>query len=549
MVCALATACGSRDAQPRPSTAGVPPYVPTPAAAEPAPAPQTPRRLRRLTNVEIEEVVTDLLEGHRLDLGSGFLPDPRVEGYDNDALALGVSESKVEEIVMMAERVAARLAEGPSLAHQAPCAASEQEATCARAFATRAATRAWGRPPTPEELDRLDGVYQVGREGEGYAGGIALLTQAVLQSPHFIYRSELGPPPTQADLARGWVELTGVEIASVMSFLLRGTRPDAQLLETALTGALATPDAREQEARRLLASPEGRRRISHFLRAWLGLDNVAMINKDVAIFPFFTPRARRALDRELSLFLDHVLANGARLDELLLADYTFPGPELAPFYNADLLEAPGDHSMRRLNAGRRLGVLSLPAFLASHALIDQTNPIERGLVVRGRLFCQDVSPPPPNVAAQRPGGGPETTTRQRYEAHARDPFCRVCHQLMDPLGFGFEQFDAVGRYRTEESGQPIDSRGEVLMTDVDGPFTGPAELAPRLLASAQFRHCFVEQLFRFAEGRSVEGADRHELDFLASSFEQAEHRIDELFVRLVRRPVFVLRKIVAEVAP
>ena len=402
MICALAGACGSSEmSPPRPSTAGVPEYVPTPHAAEPAPEPETARRLRRLTNTEIEEVVTDLLEGRRLDLGSGFLPDPRVEGYDNDALALGMSESKVEELVMMSERVAVHLTEGAALGRHAPCPAGEDEAACARRFATRTATRAWGRPPSEMELQRLDGVYQVGRDGEGYTGGIALLAQAVLQSPHFIYRSELGAAPSAADVARGWVELTGLEIASVMSFLLRGSRPDAPLLEAALAGSLATPEVREQQARRLLASPEGRRRISHFLRAWLGLENVAMINKDVAILPLFTPRARRALDRELTLFFDHVLAKAeARLDELLLADYTFPSPELAPFYNTDLVgEPPGDFQMRQLDAGRRRGVLSSPAFLAAHALIDQTNPIERGLVVRGRLFCQDVAPPPPSVAA------------------------------------------------------------------------------------------------------------------------------------------------------
>ncbi len=551
LLCALASACGSQAAPARPPlTRGVPAYVPTPTAAEPAPDPQTLRRLRRLTNFEIEQVIADLLDGQRLDLGSGFLPDPRVQGYDNDALALNVSESKVEETVMMSERVAAQIVEGPTLARQAPCAEGEDQAACARAFATRAGTRAWGRRPTDAELDRLGGIYQVGIDGEGYAGGISLVAQAILESPHFIYRTELGRPLQAEDRARGFVELTGEEIASALSFLLRGSRPDDQLLGAALAGDLARPEAREQHARRLLAGESGRRRVIRFLRAWLGLEDVAMLSKDVAIFPFFTPRARRALDRELNLFLDHVLTEGgARLDEMLLADYTFPGPELTPFYNDDLLEPPGDFALRQLDRTRRLGVLSSPAFLSAHALGDQTNPIERGLVVRGRLFCQDVSPPPPDVAAQRPGGGPETTVRQRYEAHANNPLCRPCHQMMDPLGFGFEQFDAVGRYRTEEGGHPIDARGEVLLTDVDGPFTGPTELAPRLLASAQFRRCFVSQMFRFAEGRGIDGRDDKEIDFLSSAFEAVEHRIDELFVRLVRRPVFVMRKIAAEDSP
>ena len=557
LVWVLAAACGSTDGQPGPAP-GLPGYVPTPEAPEPAAEARTPRRLRRLTNFEMEEVISDVLGGQRLGLGSTFLPDPRVEGYDNDAVALGVSESKVEEIVMTADRVAGHMTAGEHLDRHAPCAAGQDQTVCARDFATRTATRAWGRPPSGEELERLTGIYQVGREGEGdaegFRAGVTLVAQAVLQSPHFVYRTELGDPAAARDPAATSVPLTGIEIASAMSFLLGGSRPDGPLLESALRGELSDPGARERQARRLLASSAGRRRMAHFLRAWLGLEDVAMLNKDVGAFPFFTPRARRALDRDLTQFLEHVLdAGGARLDELMLADYAFPSPELIPFYNDDLLEPPGDFALRRLNPSRRRGLLSSPAFLAAHGLIDQTNPVERGLMVRGRMFCQDVAPPPPDVLAQPPVGGPELTTRQKYEAHASDPRCRGCHLLIDPLGFGFEQFDTVGRFRAHENGHPLDSRGEVLGTDVDGPFTGPAELAPRLMQSAQFRRCFIMQLFRFAEGRSVESGDAREIDHLAILFERAEHRIDELFVRLVRRPTFILRKVApdpsAEVAP
>jgi hypothetical protein len=533
------------------AAAGLPAYVPTPQAPEPTPEARTPRRLRRLANFEMEAVIRDLLDEPSLSLSSIYLPDPRVEGYDNDAVALGVSESKVEEIVMTAERVAAHLTAGESLQRHAPCAASEDPGACVRRFAARAATVAWGRPPSDEELARLAGIYEVGRTSadDGYRGGVELVAQAVLQSPHFVYRSELGEAMA-GDAAGGTVTLTGVEIASALSFLLRGSRPDAPLLEAALRGDLASAEVREREARRLLASEAGRRRMRHFLRSWLGLVDVAMINKDVGAFPFFSPRARRALDRELDTFLDHVLlVEGARLDELLLADYTFPGPELMPFYGDELLEPAGDFQLRRLDPSKRRGVLSSPAFLAAHALIDQTNPVERGLMVRDRFFCQDVAPPPPDVLAQTPGGPPEQTTRQHFEAHSRDARCSPCHRLIDPLGFGFEQFDAVGRYRTMERGIPVDARGEILGTDVDGPFTGPVELAPRLVRSAQFRRCFVEQLYRYSEGRTVDPRDDRELDYLASLFEQSEHRIDELFVRLVRRPAFVLRRSVPEVGP
>jgi hypothetical protein len=188
-------------------------------------------------------------------------------------------------------------------------------------------------------------------------------------------------------------------------------------------------------------------------------------------------------------------------------------------------------------------VLSSPAFLGTHALINQTNPVQRGLVVRTRLLCQDIAPPPPDVNTQPPGGLMGQTTRQKYEAHAKEPRCRACHSLMDPLGFGFEEFDLIGRYRSKEGDAPIDARGEIVNTDVDGPFTGPVQLASKLALSAEFRRCFVKQLWRFGEARAATGPDDQEIDALTARFEKADHRIDELLVALVRKPTFILRKV------
>jgi hypothetical protein len=527
VACALAAACSSRGA---PATAD-PPFVPIPPPGAPG-APQTPQRLRRLTNVEMENVLADLL-GARLDLTRGFLPDPRVEGYDDDAVALGSSASKVEEVRSAAERAATYV--GAHLPELAPCAAGQDPAACARDFAASFATRAWGRPPTDGELARLMVVYDAGREGGDQASGVGLLVEAVLGSPYFLYRTELGAGAVE----NGTVRLTPAEIASSLSFLVVGSRPDPAL--RARGNELMSAAARVEEARRLLDSAAGRRQQQRFLRAWLGLTDVATINKDVGANPVFTPSVRQAMDRELDTFIEHVLTQRqGRLDELMTADYTFPGPAEAPIYGQDLLAPPGDFAAVTLDPRRR-GVLSSPAFLAAHALINQTNPVERGLMVRTRLLCQDVAPPPPSVNAVPPPAGGASTTRAKYAAHSQDPFCAGCHQLMDPIGFGFEAFDTLGRHRTMEAGQPVDSRGALVGTDVDGPFDGPAELSLRLPRSALFRRCFVKQLWRFAEGRSATSADDPELDTLAFRFDQLEHRLPELLVELVGRPNFVLR--------
>jgi hypothetical protein len=511
-----------------------PVHMPPKGDAELPTASQTPRRVRRLNNFEMENVLAGVL-GTRLDLTKGFLPDPRDEGYDNDAVTLTISGSKVEEVASAAERAAAFITADANLGRFAPCPTVDAAAACARAFADQLARKAWGRNPSDEELTRLMSVFQVAKDSEGYPAGIGLVAQAVLQAPQFVYVTELGGDPVN-----GQVQLTDFEIASQLSLLLVGSRPDAGLFDAAAAGQLASDEARERQARRLLAAPESRRHLARFLRSWLGLTRP--INKDLAIVPSFVPAMRQAVERELDTFLDQVLASSSRLDELMLADYTFPSPILQGIYGDDLLEAPGDFTRVRL-APRRRGLLSSPAFLATHALINQTNPVERGLVVRTRLLCQDISPPPPDVLAQTPNGTMGQTTRQKYEAHLTEPRCRACHTLMDPLGFGFEEFDLLGRYRAKEGEQPIDARGEILNTDVDGPFTGPVQLAARLAGSAEFRRCFVKQLWRFGESRAARSADDQEIDALAIRFDKAEHRIDELLVAFVRKPTFILRKV------
>jgi hypothetical protein len=528
VACALAAAC-SGGGTPAPVVVG-PPFVAIPPPGEPGP-PRTPRRLRRLTNGELENVLTDLVGGS-LDLTRGFLPDPRVDGYDDDALALGSSESKVEEVRSAAERAAAYV--GQHLDTLAPCALAEP-AACARAFAAAFGTRAWGRPPSEAELERLMTVYAAGLDGGDQASGVSLLVEAVLGSPYFLYRTELGEGEPDAN---GSVRLTATEIASALSFLTVGSRPDALLLARA---DLLRPEARREEARRLLATPAGHRQQQRFLRAWLGLTDVAMINKDLGIYPSFTPVVRQAMDRELSTFVERVLVDRqGQLDDLMTADYTFPGRAEVGIYRDDLLAPPGDFTAVALGPRRR-GLISSPAFLATHALVGQTNPVERGLMVRTRLLCQEVAPPPPSVAAVPPPSGGKKTTRAKYAAHSSDAFCAACHQLMDPIGFGFEAFDPLGSHRTEEAGQPIDSSGALVGTDVDGPFDGPAELSLRLPRSAIFRRCFVKQLWRFAEGRDASAADDAELDGLAYRFDQLDHRLGDLLVELAARPNFVLR--------
>ena len=492
------------------------------------------------------------LVGPEVDLARGLLPDARVAGQDTDVMALSVTDSKVEELAAIAERAGALMTGPAKLAKHAPCPADSGPVAeaCARLFVRGFTTRAWGRPPTDGESASLLEIYRVGAEGGGFARGVALLVEAVLQSPHFFYRSELGRQPRQVPgtSRSGTARLDGAETASQISFLLTGARPDAELLLAGLSGLLDTGERRAREARRLLATERARQHLREFLIAWLGLGDVAMLNKNLALYPGFTGPVRQALARELDLTLAELLGRpaGARLDDLLLLDHSFPGGASAIIYGDELGAPPGEHRRMEWPAHRR-GLLSSPAFLAAHGGVEHPSPVKRGLMVRARLLCQDVPPPPADAQATMPSESalPESI-RRRYQQHAADPRCAGCHRLMDPIGFGFERFDALGGHSVMEGKTPVDGRGELTGTDVDGPFLGPAELGRRLLGSRQFQRCFVEQAWRYAEGRPPAAGDNGEIEWLDEQLQRSGKRIDELFVALVSRPRFVLRQVTEE---
>lgn len=429
---------------------------PSPVAPLP-PGPDVPRQLRRLSNAELDAVASELV-GQPLNLTDGFLQEPRVDGFDNDAQALIVTDAKLDDFVAIAETVASKIS--------APGCEAEP---CALAFASELARKAYGRPLTPQELERLGVVY---RAGENSTEGLRLVVEAMLLSPHFAYRTELGVDG----------RLTQLEAASAISFLFLGTRPDAPLLEAALTGQLDDSHARVRHARRLLATDRGQLHLRELLLSWLDLHDMEQVSKSPAEFGFFTLPVRQAMATELALFLDDA-AYGAdgTLRGLFTSSRAFPNPTLQPIY------ASGGPVRR--------GILSLPGFLAHHSAVDHTAPVMRGLFIRARLLCDEIAPPPPLALANPPNPGDHTrTNRQKYAAHSNVPACVGCHHLMDPIGFGLENFDPVGRYQTVDNAQPIDGTGVLEGTDIDGPFTGPAELGVKLGASAQVRRCFASTL-------------------------------------------------------
>lgn len=507
------------------------------SSASPSPAPTCApalRRVRRLSTGEYMAAVRDLVGD--VPFVARFPPDPRPGGFDNDADALIVSASHADQYAHAAEQIAANAA-------PAACAPGEAPIGCARRFVASFGRRAFRRPLTDEEAARYLELYLRAAEGrrdsrDGHDAGIRLVVEALLQSPGFLYRTELGDRPADAT---GAVPLTGWERAAQLSFGLTGGPPDAALLALAESDALADPETRAAEARRLLVTPRAREHLGTFLAGWLGVADLDRVAKVVAIVPEFTSAVRADMAEEMRrFFADAVDRQGGSLAHLLGGTTSFASERLIKaVYGREATPIDGDGKVA-LDPTRRRGVLSLPGFLAAHASVDRTSPVDRGLFVRLRLFCHEIPSPPPGLPIQPINADdPTRTTRQKLEQHVNQAACRHCHQFIDPVGFGFESMDLIGRFRTTERNYPVDARGALTGTDVDGPFEGPAELAGRVLSSDQVRACFVGYAFQHVEGRPANPCERDGVwDRIRA---RGDARLDEIVVALVARAGFALR--------
>ena len=521
--------------------------------------------LRRLSSREYNNLVRDLL-GDVSRPADRFVGDVFVNGYDNGSVGLAVQSDQVADYQTAAEALADRVVSRPALLARVlgECNAAERgQETCSAAFLDGFAARAWRRPLTDTERQRMADVIASGsapesadstdggsRTGGGFHEGIRMALEVLFQSPAFLYREELGAgePGPASDTGDVTVRLTDEEVASELSFLLTGSLPDDELWEAARQGRFATPADRRREARRLLGTPAARDTLRAFLHQWLATDRLATLSKDPTVYPEWNRALARSMARDLDGVYNEALWSGAgSLRELLTTDRGYVDAALAPIYGgptAGVTLAPV-----RLDASQRGGVLTRAGFLAVHASAADSGPIGRGVFVLDRILCRAPSPPPgsiPPVPAPGDGAALDLTTRQRFEAHTSTPFCRGCHRAIDGVGFTFENYDGIGRYRSSEGGRPVDAGGALMDTgepdSVDGPVTGAVELSARLSRSQRVARCFAGQTWRYAMGR-IE-SDAEDLSWLGQST-STDERITDLLLRIVEHPTFVYRTVEA----
>jgi hypothetical protein len=279
-----------------------------------------------------------------------------------------------------------------------------------------------------------------------------------------------------------------------------------------------------------------------FHAEWLGLDQLGDASKDQIVYPMFTPALAAAFTEETSRFVDEVVwTREGTLGALLTAPYTFGDATLAAFYGAAPPEG-GGFGLITPPAAQRAGLLTQGAFLSVYGKANQSDPIHRGRFVRERMLCTTPPPPPANITVRAPDLDPRLTTRQRFDAHTSQTECAGCHVLLDPIGFGFEHYDGIGRWRDMEGGQPVDGSGALSGTDVDTPFDGAVALGAQLAKSTDVEVCYATQWFRFAYGRGETAADDCSLSSLASAFVAAKGDVRELLVALTQTDAFRYRR-------
>jgi hypothetical protein len=467
----------------------------------PPEAPAVETRIARLTHVQYLHTVQDLF-GIEDSLDISFAPDA-LNGFSFDTSAdFRVDARLGPQYRAMAERLADRAVTDDAVA--ARLVTCDRAAPgCVDQFLTTFGERVFRRPLEPDELSTFRGLFDLGAElvqsGDAFRDGMRVAIEGFLQSPQFLYQTQASVAPD----AQGRIALNDWEIASRLSYLLFDSMPDAELFEAARAGQLRTPEQIEAAARRMLTAPRVLGKLVSFHEQAWQFGRFSRISPDLATFPNvpsgFVGRVRASADA----FLEDVIASGGGLEELLTAPYAYADEGLAPLYG----KAVSGTGMTRIDFenGERQGLLMQVGYLASNAYSIRTDPIHRGLFVQRYLLCRQIPDPPPGASTTPlpATDEPIETTREEITLLTGQSFCPSCHTQINPPGFAFEGFDAVGQARATENGVPVDTAAEMVLDGTRVSFSGPGELIDHLARSQEAHRCYASRWIEFAHGRPL----------------------------------------------
>lgn len=500
--------------------------------------------IRRLSKTEYGNTLHDLL-GVEPTIANELPDEVGGEGYLNS-----LSPLQLEQYLAIADKALDRVLapEGapPTQAQrrvfgEPPLREADYRAA-AREVARSLARKAYRRPPSQVELDVLLAVFDLGRQNElAYSASLRLMLKAILVSPQFLFITPAGETPPGAEI----VPLDDYQLAARLSYLLWATMPDDELLTLADSGKLHEPPILRAQVRRLLADPRSRALFDGFGAQWLGIEKLAGQTFDPSLFPQMTGAMRSAMYDEARLFFESIARENRSMMSFVDSDYTFLNETLAKIYGLEGNVTGPAMRRVRLSDANRGGILGMPGVLAATSFPNRASPVKRGVWVLEQVLGDHVPPPPPDVPAlekQDQGKVAGLTLRQRMELHRTNPVCANCHQTLDPIGFGLENFDAIGRWRDrEENGGLIDASGEL---PGGKRFSSPKELKAIIAQrSDDFSRNLVERLLAYALCRKLEGYDEIVVDGLMEDIAADGYRMQTMIEKIVTSYPFTHRRI------
>ncbi len=487
---------------------------------------------RRLTRTELSNVVRDVL-GDDTGATAKYLAEDEYRPFDNDYTVQNASRALIESLEALSTDLAARATSAENRAKVVPCTpAGADDAACLRQTIETLGRRLYRRPLSEEQVAayltlQSFATEQVAGVTNDFYTAVNLVLRSMLQDPEVLYRIETGTPTGEA----GIYQLDACEIASRLSFLLWGSGPDDALLDAAQGGSLLDPGSRSTQAGRLLSDPRARAQLQRFHAMWLGY---RAIPASAELAGAFSTETNKLIDKVLfdqpSSYLDLFTSTQTYVNDLLATQYDLP----APAGGEGWVTYPND---------QRAGILSHGSVLAAFSKFSDTSPTQRGIFVQTRLLCNTVAPPPANVNVDQPPSNGEAVCKlERYDAHRALASCKACHGQLDPIGYGLENYDIGGRYRTHD-----DAHEECTLPDVGslpgyGDFSGPGQLAKLLVESGELEQCFVQHLMSYAAGRELRPEEDAARDQLLASFKADGYALPVTLTKLVADERFALRQ-------
>jgi hypothetical protein len=516
------------------------------ANAPPDPGQVTVRRLNRS---EYNNVIRDLMH---LDFkpAKDFPADDSGYGFDNIGDVLSVSPLLLEKYLSAAEKISeqavavssrgkslssTRLTEFQKQYFKYPIVPDNRR-RIAEDFARAFMRRAYRREVSSEEIKNvLVLAKQAVDDGGSFEEGVRLAVQAVLVSPHFLFRWELDGAPDNPESVR---LLNEFELAARLSFFLWNSQPDDQLLKYANKGQLRKNLGKEVE--RMLKDVKAQSFIESFVGQWLELRNLNVYQPDKKLFPIFTPSLRNDMRRETELLFSHIMRGNHSVLELLSADYSFVNEPLASHYGINGVKGKNFRSVS-LRGTHRGGILGHASILTITSDPNRTSPVKRGKYVLENILGTPPPAPPPDVPPLSESGKISGTLRDQFMKHRQDPACASCHKLMDPIGFAFENYDAIGRYRTKDNGLPIDAGGKL---ETGESFDNATDLRRILFSQKQeyFARCMTEKMLTYALGRGLEYYDKRTIDRIVARLKGNNYRFNELVQGIVTSLPFDMKR-------